>query len=802
MFDEARKTPPLPRNGLLTGILIAAILYFGREVFIPIALAGLLSFLLAPAANRLEQWKFRRGPATIVLVVLVLAVASAIGWLVINQTYNLFTELPRYQYNITAKVESLHLKSAGRMSNTVNMLTAIGKEIAAEPSLEQTTPAFSEQHQTSPRVLTPIVPAAKPSPPVLVKVEPPDETMATIAQRTLLPLWHVLGTVFIVVIFLIFILNGRDDLSERGFRLAGRSRMHVTSSAVADASDRVSRYLRTQLVVNLCYGAAAGTALWIIGVPNPYLWGILVSVLRFIPYVGILMAGTCPLILAIAVSPGWGQPLWTAATFFVLEVTIANFIEPMLYGVSAGISPIAILVAALFWTLLWGFPGLLISTPLTVCLVVLGRQIPQLEFFHLLLGEDTVLTGAERFYRRVLAYSSREAAALLRGELEDKARDQVYDEVVVPTLSMIEEARHAEEMTGERAENVLTEIEELIEEVRDASLLSSEASLEAQIVCVPCRDSADEVACNLAADVLGDVARIQILSQEMTLPNLLSSLEESRPAVVCVIGIPPNAIRHMRMRCHQIRSVLPEVQIVACLPSGQSELPDLRSRIPTEDAQHVVSSLQLLKSYLTAVLHPEPPAAEEEPQPEDQVEARKELNEGIQEIEKVEASDVPPGEAFTRMITNLARSLDAPIALIQSCDGEKRFWEAQCGIPETDTVPEPQPDFSLCRKQDWSDTPIILCDTQNSAEFAGDPFIRSKGIRFCAAAPLKTFEGRVIGSVSVFDTRPRQISEEQKETLISLADAVMNAIELRETAGIKDSAAQTAENNQQIPAAK
>lgn len=792
--DAGRKNPTLPGNQLLTGILIAAVLYFAREVFIPLALAGLLSFLLVPVANRLECWKFRRTPATLSLVALLVLSAGVTSWLVLNQIYNLATDLPRYQLNITTKMQALHLDSAGRLSATVKMLNAMGDELLSAGSPQKALPKVVPLHR--PRAQEnqiPAPPAGKAAAPVPVTIAPPDDTFVSVAQRSLFSLWHVLATIFIVVIFLIFFLNGRDDLRDRGFRLAGRSRMHLTSSAVEDASSRVSRYLRMQFVVNLCYGAIAGIALWVIGVPNPFLWGVIVSVLRFIPYVGILMAAAGPLLLSIAVSPGWWQLLWTALTFALLEIVVANFLEPMLYGISTGISAIAILVAALFWTLLWGFPGLLISTPLTVCLVVMGRQIPQLQFLHVLFGEDTVLTPAERFYQRVLVFSSREAQALLEAELKRAPRDQVYDEVVIPTLSMIEEARHAEEMTGDRAEAILSEIDEVTEESSraDESLSAAPAPL-AEIACVPCRDEADELACSLAARVLSDTARVRVLPRDTPLPDLLSSLEQMKPAAVCVLGIPPNAIRHIRMRCHQIRALLPDTEIVACLPGPQSELPYLRSRIAIEDAQHVVGSLQLLRSYLVALLHPQQAPPEPELQPEQRREAMKELSEGIQEIEKVEASDAPPEEAFTQMVTNLARTFDAPIALIQSCNGNRHFWEAQCGLPETDSTAAADQDFSICRKINWSEPAMVVPDTQSVEEFASDPFISAKGIRFCAAAPLKTFDGQVIGAVSVFDTRPRQITDEQKETLVSLADAVMTAIELRETSAPNTHAADPA----------
>ncbi len=289
--------------------------------------------------------------------------------------------------------------------------------------------------------------------------------MLAVAGRTVTPLVHPLLTTFIVVIFLVFMLVGREDLRDRGLRLAGSGRMHVTTTAIEDASRRVSRYLRMQLVVNVSYGVVVGLLLWWIGVPNPVLWGVLTCLLRFVPYIGIMMAAAGPLLLAIAVSPQWGELIWTVLMFVVLEIVTANFVEPTLYGASTGISAIAILIAAIFWTLLWGLPGLLLSTPLTVCLIVIGRQVPQLRYLEVLFGEETVLPAPERFYQRMVASHTGAATTMIEEMYKTKSKEEIFDLVLIPTLSLLEEARHAEQITASRAEEILQGVEEIAEDV-------------------------------------------------------------------------------------------------------------------------------------------------------------------------------------------------------------------------------------------------------------------------------------------------------------------------------------------------
>jgi predicted PurR-regulated permease PerM/GAF domain-containing protein len=780
VLSEARDALKRTDSALMTGILVVAVLYFAREVFVPLALAGLIAFVLAPAATRLERWGMKRTPAALLVILVSLAGIAVLGSVLLGQIYSLAVDFPQYQQNVSDKIESLHLDSAGKLSATVEMLNGLNRRIksgntASTPIVSVIPPRRTTGHFHA----GPDATAKKTDQPVSVRIEEPEESVLELAGKTMTPLLHPLATTLLVAIFLVFLLIGREDLRDRGLKLAGSGRMHLTTIAIKDATSRVSRYLQMQLIVNLSYGAVAGVALRLIGVPHPLLWAVLACVLRFVPYVGITMAAGGPILLAGAVSPYWGELIWTIITFAALEVVAANFIEPMLYGSSTGISAIAVLIAAVFWTFLWGLPGLLLSTPLTVCLIVIGRQVPRLRYLEVLFGERTGLPPSEHFYQRMLASHTRDARALIEQTLKTRSRAEVYDTVLVPALTMIEEARHSEEMTTVRAEEVLQSIEELVEEWTHASLHEPESAK--RVMCIPARDFADEIACQLAQQVLFDTASVRIIPADSSMTNIQELAIRLQPEVMCVVGVPPRAVRHIKMRCHQIRTRFPETIVVACALSDENDLSSLRSRIPAEDAQHVVCSLQLMRDYLTSLLHPSAVALESTPETEGATETAAELSEDSRELQQADPFDGPVEGMFNRLATNLARSFDAPIALITAAGGQRCFWEAQCGLPE-DALSNTgvERDRSICSTTVFPDSIVVVADTQEDEHFADDPFLKDRGIRFYAGSALKDHDGKLVGSVCVLDTRPRQITEKQRAILISVAESVTMAIELSE----------------------
>ena len=539
----------------------------------------------------------------------------------------------------------------------------------------------------------------------------------------------------------------------------------------------------SQRVICAC-GSVAGVCLWFIGVPNPLLWALLVCLLRFVPYIGIFLAAAGPLFLSLAVSPHWSVLLWTAFMFLMLELITGNIVEPLLYSSSTGLSPIAVLIAAIFWTLLWGLPGLLLSTPLTVCLVVIGRQVPQLPYLDVLFGDETALPPSERFYQRLLSSNTPEARALLQDLLATEPKEQVYGSVVIPALTLIEESRHAEGLTSSRGEEVLQAVEELTEDIASRARVSEPSTLTKPklVVCIPARDFADEVACQLATHILTPNSTVRVISADTPTSDILQTLASLRPDAICVVGIPPQSLRHIRLRCHQVRGRFPEAVIVACLLSEQCDLSNIRSRVPTEDAQHVVCSLQLMEAYLSSLLYPATPLEVCVQDSDEVTEPKEDVAESLLEMQRVGILDESEEGAFQRLATNLARSFDAPVVLVTAAH-EGQLWVAQCGLSDDSLsfVNQAQDSYFLTRIVS-SEGILVISDTAEGPLYASESFFRERGIRFYAGTPLKSHDGMVMGSLCVLDTRPRQITEKQKEMLLWIAEVVTTAIELQEAA--------------------
>src|SRR5271163_5115594 len=371
--------PPTSLATLAVGVVVVAALYFGREVFVPMALAILLGFALGPPVLLLRRWHFGRVPSVIVVVALAFVMIAGIGFFVGNQLAHLAGELPGYQTNITNKIHSLRntTTSGGVVDRTSAMLSNLSKEI--EKPEEKGAGSVADEPAALSR-------GNQPQNPVPVEIHQSNASPLLLLQQVAAPLLQPLATAGIVVVFVIFFLLQREDLRDRFIRLAGAGDLRRTTVALDDAARRLSRYLLTQTAINTSFGVLVGTGLWLIGVPYPALWGVLGMLLRFVPYIGPIIAAALPAIVAFAVDPGWTMLLWSMALVLVVELITGQMIEPWLYGHSTGLSGIAVVVAAAFWTLLWGPVGLLLSTPLTMCLVVIGRHVEHLQFLEVLLG--------------------------------------------------------------------------------------------------------------------------------------------------------------------------------------------------------------------------------------------------------------------------------------------------------------------------------------------------------------------------------------------------------------------------------
>ncbi len=442
-----------PRDSLrylLSAALVIAALYVGSEIFVPTALAILLSFVLAPGVRLLRSCHLGRTLPVLLMTALAFLLICALGALLAIQLRGLLDAMPRYQTTVLDKIETLRgMLSGDGMSRFSDFISSLGQHLQTPQTPLQAGGAGPGQAPT------PVVIAQAP--------EKPLEILA----RYVMPALHPLAVAGLVAIYAVFILLAREDLRNRAIRLFGAGDLHRSTATIDDAARRLSRYLLTQVAVNTGAGLLVGLGLWVIGVPSPILWGILFGCLRFVPYVGPPLAALAPLALAAAVAPGWSTALWTAALFVATEGVVGQAIEPYLYGHNTGLSPLAVVVAATFWTVLWGPVGLVLSTPMTVCLVVLGRHVEPLGFLVVMLGDRPALAPEEIFYQRMLADDPVEASDKAERLLKDMTLDDYYDKVLLPGLLLAQDDVAQGRLDVERQTRIAASATEVIENLSD-----------------------------------------------------------------------------------------------------------------------------------------------------------------------------------------------------------------------------------------------------------------------------------------------------------------------------------------------
>ena len=409
-------------NGLLSlavAVVVVAALYFAREVLIPITVAVILSFMLAPLVTRLKRWHVPHVAAVLLALVVGLGIVGVVGVVIGTQVAGIAQDIPQYTATIARKVHAIQDMTTGRLSGLTERLDRTMGRAAQEATAAQAG------------VPTGDVPKAQ-----LVEVQPPPTSAMELARTVLTPIVDPLSTLLIILIVTLFVMMQREDLRDRMIRLFGSNDLQRTTVALDDAGHRLAKYYVAQLAINACFGVVVGLGLWLIGVPSPALWGVTSAVLRFVPYIGPVIAAILPAALAAAVAPGWSMVLWTLGLFVVTETVTGQAIEPLVYGHSTGLSPAAVVIAAIFWTWVWGPIGLLLSTPLTLCLVVLGRHVDQLEFLDVMLGDRPPLTPVENFYQRMLAEDPDEALHQAELLLQQRSLTSYYDEVALKGLQL------------------------------------------------------------------------------------------------------------------------------------------------------------------------------------------------------------------------------------------------------------------------------------------------------------------------------------------------------------------------------
>jgi predicted PurR-regulated permease PerM/CheY-like chemotaxis protein len=551
--------PPVSSVAMVGAIVVVVgALYVGSDILIPLALAILLSFMLRPVVIRLQRFGLGRIPAVLAVVLLLFVALLGLGAIVANQVVNLADSLPRYEWNLRAKIRDLRtaIPSGGVVERTSDMLRDLGEELG-----KATTPTEGETKSEG---------AAAAPEPVPVRIQQPEASPLQTLREVGGPLVAPIATAGLVVVFVIFMLLQREDLRDRLLRLVGASDLARATEAMDDAAKRISRYLLMQLIINVLYGIPVGIGLYFLGVPNPILWGLFATVLRFIPYLGPVIAALFPIALSFAVAPGWTLPLLIIALFVTLELFSNNVLEPWLYGSSTGLSPVAVLVAAVFWTTLWGPVGLLLSRPLTVCLVVLGRHVPRLGFFHVLLGEEPALAPELKFYQRLLARDPDEATELVEEYLEGESLDKLYDAVIMPALGLAEQDRLRGSLDRATvqgiAEDMIGVIEELAEDEERApdEVAARDAGA---ILCIGPRNGLDEAAAAMLAHLLRQCGLgAATLSRDAVTGRNLARLERQGVALICLSYVNPAATQHAHRLTRRLRQHFgPEVRIMVGL---------------------------------------------------------------------------------------------------------------------------------------------------------------------------------------------------------------------------------------------
>jgi len=562
-------------------------------VLIPVALATMLTFVLAPFVSRLQRTGLGRVPAVLIVTTTALLIVAGFGAVVVKQAHSLATELPGYRDNIRHKLTALRGENGGFWADVENAWNELHDAV------------FGAADRSDSRENT-----------MTVQVKPSGTAQIEAVAG---PVVEFLAYVALVVFLVGFMLVKREDLRNRVIRLLGHGHVTETTHALDDASQRVSRFLLMQVMINTGFGLSIGLGLFAIGVPHAFLWGLLTGGLRFLPYVGTPVAAALLLLVSVAVFPNWTQPVLVGVLFAGLEVLTANVLEPLLFGHSTGLSPVALLVAAVFWAWLWGPIGLLLSTPLTVCLVVMGQYVSGLELFTVMLGDEPPLDPPIRFYQRLLARDPDEALDLVEEEARSKPPEQIYDALLLPALVLANRDREYAALPPEDARDLFRELRRIIEDVptqkctaaeggegpdgngrgtRDRAATGESGHAGVVLGC-PAEDDADELILEMLRQLIEPCeVRLEILSAETLAAEVLERVGEEEPAVVCIATLPPNGLSNVRYLCKRLRAHFPELKIMVIRLGRIENAEKTRQRLLAAGADVVTTSLLETRSQL------------------------------------------------------------------------------------------------------------------------------------------------------------------------------------------------------------
>jgi predicted PurR-regulated permease PerM len=548
-------------------VIAVAVLRYAQDVFLPLALAILLTFLLAPLVDRLQRLRINRVVAVIVCVVLTMLILGGLLWVVFHQFTDLANQLPNYRRQLRANLAGVTGLLKSGVASTAEAVDQLTREFGRVAPVDQSLAKV----------------------PKVQMVEPALSPMRAVGTF-IGPFMKPLGTTALVIVFVIFMLLRLPDLRDRVIGLLGSKNLRVTTEALDEAARKVSRYLVMQTMINSFQGVGTAAGLYLLGVPNAVLWGALTMALRFVPYIGIWVAASLPIALSFAIFDHWSQPALVAALYVGLEGVSYLVLEPWLYGSRTGVSPIALLVAAAFWTWLWGPIGLLLAIPMTVCLVVMGKYIPQLQFLYTLMGDQPVLEPHEQLYQRLLASNSDEADELLEEAVRTKSRGEVCDSVIVPALQLAEADHdhgtlpdHQRAVVFDHIEQWADEFIALREVPRAPPGNPTSPAFGATVLCIAAEDQADNISAKLLTALL-----LEHGLKPRTPTNALT--EEARPDAVVISALPPDAVTAARRCCRAVRQRWHDVPILVGLWNANGRAERSRQRLEAVGANDICMS--------------------------------------------------------------------------------------------------------------------------------------------------------------------------------------------------------------------
>lgn len=750
------KSDTLQLLRMMAGFVIATViilaLYFGQDILIPLALSVLLAFLLEPLVSRLKKWGLPQLPSIALVVLFTLSLLGGAATYLGYQLGSLSQELPQYQDTIKHKLDSV-------------------KNLTKGPSVWDGAISTIDTVENSMRDLAPMPAKANV---IQVEVVGKSPSATETAKQWGITILSPLVTVGIVFLFVVLILLSRKDLHDRLLKLLGGN-LNVGTDALDEAADRIGTYLRMQLLVNVTYGIPMALGLWLIGVPAALMWGMVAIVMRFVPYVGPMISALFPLTLAFAVDPGWNMVLWSMGLILLLELISNNIIEPWLYGESTGLSTLAIIIAATFWTTLWGPVGLILSTPLTACLLVLANYIPALSFIKILIGSEPVLTPPERFYQRLVADDVDDALKVAQQYIEQKLPkkpseemvvrkvNSFYDDVAIPAIRLFSEG-HSTEASAEHRLRMHQGLKLFNHDFQKKYAISAKDEA-IKVISVGARWEIGALTASMVAHGL-NLRKIAAKSYNEVLiqskSNVLDSLPQSAE-IICISMFHPQPLAQIRLLNHRIRAQLPHLKIIFATWGNTSDV--LRDKIQQRfQPDAVVSTVNELMLSIDALMLQQG----QNPARELMAENEPARLAALHELHLLAPESLP---IYQQYIEEACQAFNVDYAQISLVDAAWVNTPASPLAAENQNPIEakiPRED-SICTHLVYQNEALIIEDIERDPRFNHNRELKRHKIKFYAGVPLRSKQGLVLGSLCILDKQVRHVSEDDLVLLNELA---------------------------------